>query len=47
MIVVGNAESEVSFEQMDVELVLADIDADVDQGKWFGHGYSVLLNSGS
>jgi hypothetical protein len=35
------------FEQMDVELVLADIDANIYPGMMFGHGYSVLLNSGS
>ena len=45
--VVGDADREISSEQMDVESIFADIDADVDRGKWVGHGYSVLLNSGS
>ena len=31
-LVVGDAKGEVSFEEMDVEGVLADIDADVDPG---------------
>ena len=47
LLVVGDAEQKVSFEQIDVELRLADIDADVDRGTLFCHGYSVLLNSGS
>ena len=47
LLVIGDAEQQVSFEQIDVECVLADIDADIDPRKLFGHGYSVLLNSGS
>ena len=47
LLVVRDAEQQVSFQQIDVELVFADVDADINQGKLFGHGYSVLLNSGS
>jgi len=47
LFVVGNAEREVSFEQVEVEFVFADIDTGIDGEKLLGHGYSVLLNSGS
>lgn len=47
LFVVGNAEREVSFEQVEVEVVFADIDTGIDGEKLLGHGYSVLLNSGS
>jgi len=46
-LVVGDGEQELSFEEVDIEFVLADIDADIDVGTRLGHGYSVLLNSGS
>src|SRR5262245_10256965 len=44
---VGNAECAVAFEQMDIELLFADIDADVDGGSLLCHEHSNLLNSGS
>ncbi len=47
LLLVGDAEQSVSFEQIDIELGFADIDADVDHGTLLCHGYSVLLNSGS
>ena len=40
-------ECELSFEEVDVEVGFADVDADVDGRSLLCHGYSSLLNSGS
>lgn len=44
---VGDAESAVPLEEIDIQRRLADIDADIHGGTKFCHGYSTLLNSGS
>jgi hypothetical protein len=47
LLIVGNAQSSVAFEEIEIEPALADIDTDIDCGKLFCHECSNLLNSGS
>ena len=44
---VGDGQRSVAFEEIEIELALADIDTDVDRRKLLCHEYSTLLNSGS
>src|SRR5437660_5596366 len=47
LLFVGDGQRSVAFEQIEIELALADIGTDVDRGKLLCHEYSNLLNSGS
>ena len=47
MVIVRDGKRPVAFQEIEIELALADIDTDVEREKWLCHEYSTLLNSGS